>query len=199
MSDAEWEPFRPDIERLYCYENKTLNYVLEYMERMYDFKKSWVWCKAVISLFSELTRENSKQQYQRQLKKWGLSKNQVKEKDWKTIVQRAGKRKRNDNKESEVHFCGVQRKIKKAEYRDGYVSTINNFAGNILIQTFAESFADLFQAPSPSTPEGVIICTPVSPGMRLEWNTSLPWLRFRELVRPDISQSMNLNNYRFLF
>ena len=98
-----------------------------------------------------------------------------------------------------MHFCGVQRKIKKAEYRDGYVSTINNFAGNIRIQTFAESFADLFQAPSPSTPEGVIICTPVSPGMRLEWNTSLPWLRFRELVRPDISQSMNLNNYRFLF
>ena len=98
-----------------------------------------------------------------------------------------------------MHFCGVQRKIKKAEYRDGYVSTINNFAGNIRIQTFAESFADLFQAPSPSTPEGVIICTPVSPGMRLEWNTSLPWLRFRELVRPDISQSMTLNNYRFLF
>lgn len=40
MSGAEWEHFKPEIERLFCYENKTLHQVKAYMTSMYDFDKS---------------------------------------------------------------------------------------------------------------------------------------------------------------
>lgn len=36
MADSEWEAFRPEIERLYVYENKTLSDVLEYMANKYS-------------------------------------------------------------------------------------------------------------------------------------------------------------------
>jgi len=40
MAGAEWEPFKLEIERLYCYENKTLRQVKDYMASKYDFDKS---------------------------------------------------------------------------------------------------------------------------------------------------------------
>ncbi|OJJ82971.1 uncharacterized protein ASPGLDRAFT_129119 [Aspergillus glaucus CBS 516.65] len=160
MAGEEWEPFKPEIERLYCYENKTLRQVKDYMASMYDFDKS-------------------PSQYQRQLAKWGLSKNQTRVADWEFIGRRTEKRKRNDEKESEVHIGGIQlrpQKIRKAKYREAFVSTMDIYIANSL------------QAPSPATPEGVVVCTPVSPGMRLKWNASLPWLRFISLLRPEMSQ-----------
>ncbi|BCR87528.1 Clr5 domain-containing protein [Aspergillus chevalieri] len=87
MAGAEWEPFKLETERLYCYENKTLRQVKDYMASKYDFDKSI-------------------QQYQRQLAKWGFRKNPTRPGDWEFIGRRTEKRKRNDDKESEVHVWG---------------------------------------------------------------------------------------------
>lgn len=48
------------------------------------------------------------------------------------------------------------------------------------------TLANTCQAPSPDTPEGVVVCTPVTPGMNLAWNPSLPWLRFARLLQPEM-------------
>lgn len=74
---------------------------------------------------------HSIQQYQRQLAKWGFRKNPTRPGDWEFIGRRTEKRKRNDDKESEVHVCGVElrpEKIKKEKYREAYVSTMDIFA-----------------------------------------------------------------------
>ncbi|KAE8377570.1 ankyrin repeat-containing domain protein [Aspergillus bertholletiae] len=155
MTDAEWEPFKPDIERLYCHEKNTLHEVMEYMKSKYAFEKS-------------------KGQYQRQLKKWGLRKSlQSSTINWPFIGRRIEKRKIHQQKDSEVHINGVQippSKLKRAKYRESFTTSEVAFSG----------------APSPNTPEGIIVCTPAAPGMDLAWNPSLPWLRFAKLLRPGI-------------
>lgn len=40
MMDAEWEPFKLEIERLYCHENNTLCEVMRYIASKYAFEKS---------------------------------------------------------------------------------------------------------------------------------------------------------------
>ncbi|KAF3399290.1 hypothetical protein DPV78_007079 [Talaromyces pinophilus] len=40
MTDAEWGPFKLEIERLYCHENKSLLEVVQYMASAYAFEKS---------------------------------------------------------------------------------------------------------------------------------------------------------------
>ncbi|KUL87456.1 hypothetical protein ZTR_04547 [Talaromyces verruculosus] len=113
MTDAEWEPFKLEIERLYCHENKSLREVMQYMASAYALEKS------------------------------------------------------------EVHINGVQlppRKLKRAKYREGFTTSEAVFSG----------------VPSPDTPEGVVVCTPATPGMDLAWNSSLPWLRFAKLLRPQM-------------
>ncbi|KAJ5794742.1 hypothetical protein N7457_001341 [Penicillium paradoxum] len=119
----------------------------------------------------------SKTQYVRKLKKWGFTKGTIPAEDWKWIGKRMNKRKWRDNKESEIHIGGKEvqaSRVKKAKYGPAYSSTI----------------AHLSTAPSPKTPEGIVVCTPASTGMSLTWNTSLPWLRFTKLFRPPQNQDM---------
>ncbi|KAK4867631.1 hypothetical protein LT330_001141 [Penicillium expansum] len=153
MAESDFEPFKPEIERLYIYENKTLREVMDYMASKYSFSKSLG-------------------QYARQLRKWGFAKGHIKADEWNWIGNKMNKRKLNDNKRSEFHIGGKEvhvSKLKKAKYRDAYVSTIARFS----------------IAPSPKTPEGFSVCTPASPGMHLIWNSgSLPWQRFIKLVLP---------------
>ncbi|KAJ5373219.1 hypothetical protein N7517_005225 [Penicillium concentricum] len=152
MAGSDFEPFKLEIERLYLHENKPLPSVREYMASKYSLIKSLG-------------------QYSRQLKKWGFVKGHIKADDWIWMRNKLRKRKLNDNKKSEFHFGGKEvhvPKIKKAKYREAYVSTIAKFS----------------TAPSPKTPEGIFVCTPASPGMNLVWNQPLPWLRFIKLVRP---------------
>ncbi|KAJ6179493.1 hypothetical protein N7519_009954 [Penicillium mononematosum] len=152
MAQSDFEPFKLEIERLYIHEDKTLPCVMEYMTSKYSLTKS-------------------SGQYSRQLKKWGFVKGHIKTDEWKWIGNKLNKRKLNENKESEFHSGEEQiqvPRLKKAKYRDAYVSTIAKFS----------------TAPSPKTPEGFFVCTPASPGMDLIWNASLPWLRFIKLVRP---------------
>lgn len=42
MTDAEWEPFKLEIERLYCHENKKLREVMQFMASTYALDKSYV-------------------------------------------------------------------------------------------------------------------------------------------------------------
>ncbi|CAI7566054.1 unnamed protein product [Penicillium glandicola] len=156
MAQSDFEPFKLEIERLYIHEDKSLPYVKDYMASKYSLDKS-------------------QGQYSRQLKKWGFDKGHIKADEWKWIGHRENKRKLNDNKESEFHSGGKQidvPKVKKAKYRDAYISTIARFS----------------TAPSPKTPEGFSVYTPASPGMNLIWNEPLPWLRFIKLVRPMESE-----------
>ncbi|KAF4766835.1 hypothetical protein N7455_005462 [Penicillium solitum] len=152
MAESDFEPFKLEIERLYIHENQTLAHVMDYMVSKYSFIKS-------------------SSQYSRQLKKWGFVKGRITADEWTWIANKQNKRKHNDHKESEFYIGGNQvhvPKVKKAKYRDAYVSSIARYS----------------TAPSPNTPEGLFVCTPASPGMHLIWNgDSLPWLRFIKLVR----------------
>ncbi|KAJ5963728.1 uncharacterized protein N7479_003604 [Penicillium vulpinum] len=152
MTESDFEPFKLEIERLYIHDNKSLTSVMEYMTSKYSFAKS-------------------PGQYSRQLKKWGFVKGHIKADEWIWIGNKLNKRKLNDNKKSEFHIGGKEihvPKLKKAKYRDAYVSSVARFT----------------TAPSPKTPEGFFVYTPPSVGMDLTWNRSLPWLRFIKLVRP---------------
>ncbi|PLB53301.1 ankyrin, partial [Aspergillus steynii IBT 23096] len=112
-----------------------------------------------------------KSQYTKYLDKWGLRKNlSLTESQGTFIGRRIDKRKREYQKESEVYINGVEwppAKVQKSRYNKTYVSTVDGLPG----------------APSPNTPEGIVVCTPATPGMRLIWNPSLPWLQFSKLLK----------------
>ncbi|CRL18578.1 Ankyrin repeat-containing domain [Penicillium camemberti] len=151
MAESDFEPFKLEIERLYIHENKTLPHVMDYMASKYSLIKS-------------------PGQYNRQLKKWGFVKGRITSDEWNWMANKQNKRKFNDKKESEFYIGGNQvhvPKLKKAKYRDAYVSSIARYS----------------TAPSPKTPAGFFVCTPTSPEMDLTWNGPLPWLRFIKLVR----------------
>ncbi|RAK92212.1 ankyrin [Aspergillus costaricaensis CBS 115574] len=116
--------------------------------------------------------DERKSQYEKYFKRWGLRKNHsLTSAEGKFIGRRIDKRKREHQKESEVYVDGVQyppSKLKKSRYNKTFVSTVDN----------------LPNAPSPSTPEGIVVCTPATPGMRLIWNHSLPWSQFAKLLKP---------------
>ncbi|KOS42064.1 hypothetical protein ACN38_g7074 [Penicillium nordicum] len=129
-------------------------------------------------------------QYNRQLKKWGFVKGHITADEWNWMANKQNKRKFNDKKESEFYIGGNQvhvPKLKKAKYRDAYVSSIARYS----------------TAPSPKTPEGFFVCTPTAPEMDLTWNGSLPWLRFISLMRlkensepPSSSSSLPIRSPR---
>jgi hypothetical protein len=61
----------------------------------------------------------------------GFVKGHIKTDEWKWIGNKLNKRKLNENKESEFHSGGEQvqlPRLKKAKYRDAYVSTIAKFS-----------------------------------------------------------------------
>ncbi|KAI9367451.1 hypothetical protein BJX61DRAFT_551441 [Aspergillus egyptiacus] len=161
MDDSVWGLYKPDLHRLYIQQNKTLAQVMEYMAAKYSF-------------------EETKAQYVKHFKQWGFQKNQkLSESDGIFIGRRINKRKQMFDKESEVHVNGTEyapRKLQKAPYGKAYVSTIDGLR--------------VPGAPSPDTPEGIVVCTPASPGMRLNWNESLPWLRFSKLLQPGQSEGL---------
>ncbi|OJJ71728.1 hypothetical protein ASPBRDRAFT_177385 [Aspergillus brasiliensis CBS 101740] len=110
MASQQWDLYRSEIERLYLYENRSLEDVMSYMETQHSWRKS-------------------KASYTRQLKKWGFRKHsESRDDEW--ISKRVAKRKR-DGKESEVFIDGLQlhpNKIAKAKYGKGFVSTVAQYA-----------------------------------------------------------------------
>ncbi|BCS03655.1 uncharacterized protein AKAW2_70533S [Aspergillus luchuensis] len=156
MANQKWDRYMSEIERLYIHENQTLEDVMSYMETQHSWKKS-------------------KASYTRQLNKWGFRKHsESRDDEW--ILKRVAKRKRN-GKESEVFIDGIQlhpKKIAKAKYGKGFVSTISQYA------------------PSPKTPEGYLVTTPQTTGMCLSWSSSLPWLRFMSFLDPPTEKAPSL-------
>ncbi|BCS23623.1 uncharacterized protein APUU_40067A [Aspergillus puulaauensis] len=156
MDDSVWELYKPELHRLYIQQNKILSYVREYMASMYGFDETTA-------------------QYTKHFRKWGFQKNQkLSEQEGIFIGKRMDKRKREFEKKSEVHINGIEyapRKLQKAIYGKAYVPTMQShgFPG----------------APSPDTPEGIVVCTPATPSMQLDWNLALPWLRFSKLLRTE--------------
>ncbi|PYH35583.1 ankyrin [Aspergillus neoniger CBS 115656] len=149
MANQKWDLYKGEIERLYIHEDQKLEDVMSFMETQH-FKAS----------------------YTRQLNKWGFRKHSESRNDeW--ILKRVAKRKRS-GKESEVFIDGIQlhpKKITKAKYGKGFVSTISQYA------------------PSPKTPEGYLVTTPQATGMCLSWDRSLPWLRFVSFLNPPTEQA----------
>lgn len=76
---------------------------------------------------------HSSGQYQRQFRKWGLSKSlQSSAINWNFIGQRTEKRKIHQHKDSEVHVNGVllpPQKLKRAKYREAYTTSEVVFSG----------------------------------------------------------------------
>ncbi|BCS18261.1 uncharacterized protein APUU_11089A [Aspergillus puulaauensis] len=163
MADDSWDAHRAEIEQLYIQDNKTLKCIAEFMSSK-GFRKT-------------------KSQYETQFKKWGLRKKQTvpRNTDWNFIAKRVEKRKRL-GKENEVVIDGEtipSEKVRKLQYGKMFVSTADRFSG--------------YGAPSPKTPEGVVVRTPSSSiasldqawcgGLSLTWNASLPWLQFTKLLQ----------------
>ncbi|KAL2783401.1 ankyrin repeat-containing domain protein [Aspergillus keveii] len=155
MDDSVWESYKPELHRLYIRQSLKLSEVIDYMTAKYAF-------------------EATKGQYIKYFSRWGFQKNQhISASDGVFIGRRIEKRKRQFDKESEVHIHGKEyaaRKVQKAPYGKAYVSAVDGLR--------------VPGAPSPDTPEGIVVCTPASPGMRLNFNKSLPWLRFSRLLQP---------------
>ncbi|KAL4967865.1 ankyrin repeat-containing domain protein [Aspergillus stella-maris] len=156
MDESVWDTYKPELYRLYIRDDKTLVQVMEYMSNMYSF-------------------DETKSHYLKHFARWGFQKNEkISLSNGVFIGRRIQKRKQMFDKESEVHIKGVEYsppKVRKLLYNKAYVSTIDGLS--------------LSGAPSPATPEGIVVCTPATPGMRLQWDLSLPWLRFSKLFRPE--------------
>ncbi|KAJ5364693.1 ankyrin [Penicillium cataractarum] len=85
-------------------------------------------------------------------------------------TKRIDKRKREDDKDSEVFVNGLQihpTKIARSSYRNGFLTEYSR------------------RGPSPSTPEGHVVATPTSAGIRIFYSNFLPWIRFTRLFQPS--------------
>ncbi|KAJ5387341.1 ankyrin [Penicillium cosmopolitanum] len=159
MADPGWDLYKSEIERLYIHENKTRDEVMSFMATEYSWNKSG----AV---------------YSKKFKEWGLRKHsQPRDDQW--ISRKVDKRKRENEKESEVFINGVQihpAKIARSSYRKGFMSEYSR------------------RGLSPSTPEGYVVATPVSPGLQISWNNPLPWIRFMRLLQPLQNDDASLSS-----
>lgn len=150
---ANWEFHKETIQRIYITQDKSLNHVMEYMQKSQGFSAS-------------------KAQYERQFKIWKFRKN-LKSHEWIFVHYRFNKRERN-GKESELYVDGVlvpKKKIKKETARHKF-------------PTITERYASV---PSPKTPEGLSIRTPLALcpwTLRLE---DLPWFNFQDFIDSQAS------------
>ncbi|KAJ5175645.1 uncharacterized protein N7482_001522 [Penicillium canariense] len=148
------------------------------IERLYVYESKPL--SAVLEyMATKYSMVTSRAKLNRLLDAWGIEKNLItRPEEWPYIGRKILKRKRDDKKESEIHIRGEQvqpENVRKKLYREAYVPTRDLISN----------------APSPETPEGVLVWTPASPGMRLNWNTPLPWLRFLQLLHPPHAQGPN--------
>lgn len=113
-----------------------------------------------------------KAQYERRFKKWGFQRNK-KSADWKIIAFKVTKRKR-EMKETEVRIDGdiIPTKKLKELSRYGYeIAFPHHFQGDRYPS-----------APSPKTPEGVLVCTPPAPPDLSYMHIEPPWLKFHHTL-----------------
>ncbi|KAH8648060.1 Clr5 domain-containing protein, partial [Tricladium varicosporioides] len=146
--DHNWECHKVEIQQHYLSEDKTLAEVMEFMKNEYGFSPS-------------------KNQYERQFRKWKFSKYQ-KKKNWKEAGRLIQKRKR-EGKESKLYVDGVlvpKKKICKELSRHGFT-------------TIQERYG---KAPSPKTPETFYICTPPATLTNNYQLDRLPFSQFQAIM-----------------
>ncbi|KAL4779059.1 ankyrin repeat-containing domain protein [Aspergillus varians] len=198
MASTDWEQYKDEIEQLYVRENKSLRQVQDSMAEK-GFHKTWMFRSIIES------------QYETQFAKWNLREDKEPgATDLESFARRVEKRKQ-IGETSEVFANGEQyppEKLRKVLsepiFGDGLNSTAETFSGpggeflfeNMVVE--GEEEADE-AAPSPNTPEGIIVRTPKPPkaSATLEgpskslpsvWSPSLPWARFYNLLQSRLDR-----------
>ncbi|KAL2814098.1 ankyrin repeat-containing domain protein [Aspergillus cavernicola] len=109
-TEAEWERFKPEIEKIYLHDDKTLLELMRLMESNHKFYKT-------------------RSQYERRLKRWNFRKYRMGEANWKFVARRMDKRRR-VGKNSEVAIDGVLRSeeyIRKGISSQGFLLTAEKY------------------------------------------------------------------------
>ncbi|KAE8323243.1 ankyrin [Aspergillus sergii] len=104
----------------------------------------------------------TKYQYEARLKQWGIRKYRMGAEKWKYVKRQLEKR---GNQCTEVYLDGVlcpPRIVQMEIGRQGYEKEIEKY----------------YRAPSPKTPDGVIVCSPGPSTLQLSWPSNLPWSIF---------------------
>lgn len=115
----------------------------------------------------------TKSQYESHFKKWKFTKNS-KSQTWIAIQPKLIKRKR-EGKESDIYVDGVllpKKKVQKEMSRYAYEASKAHYA----------------QAPSPQTPDGVLICTPGPSEISIFQTDNLPYFQFERLLDSQFQQ-----------
>ncbi|OAL18764.1 hypothetical protein AYO20_11710 [Fonsecaea nubica] len=141
--DSVWESHRDTIRTFYLIQDHSLEELMREMASKYGFRAS-------------------KAQFEAHLnKKWEFRKNLTKD-EWKVVTHKIQKRKR-DNKDSEVCSDGFPMKAKKVKkaitrYRSRSVLDFDGIWSSVSIMLTPLTVTT---APSPRTPEGITIQTPI--------------------------------------
>ncbi|KAB8225869.1 ankyrin [Aspergillus novoparasiticus] len=104
----------------------------------------------------------TKYQYEARFKQWGIRKYRMGAEKWKYVKRQLEKR---GNQCTEVYLDGVlcpPRIVQMEIGRQGYEKEIEKY----------------YRAPSPKTPDGVIVCSPGPSTLQLSWPSNLPWSIF---------------------
>ncbi|KAL2818751.1 ankyrin repeat-containing domain protein [Aspergillus cavernicola] len=80
------------------------------------------------------------------------------------------------------------RKTKARCTLTGFNTPLSKLSKAVYTKAFVSTIDKLSTAPSPRTPEGVTVCTPLPSGPILMWDISLPWLRFSGMLHPGPDQ-----------
>ncbi|KAJ5157785.1 ankyrin repeat-containing domain protein [Penicillium canariense] len=120
-----------------------------------------------------------KGQYTSKLKQWGFKKYKAGPEKWKYIKKKIEER-RQQKKESAVYIDRILQEPKKVKYEIGR-------------QAFQSTFERFCSAPSPKTPEGVLVCTPRESTLQTRWPSDLPWFRFsRAMFSPTYDDDIHV-------
>ncbi|KIW86131.1 hypothetical protein Z517_01525 [Fonsecaea pedrosoi CBS 271.37] len=141
-ADSVWKSHRDTIRTFYLAQDHSLEELMREMASKYSF------CA-------------SKAQFEAHLKKWAFRKNLTKD-EWKVVIHKIQKRKQ-DNKDSEVCSDGFPMNVKKVKkaitrYRLPSVPDFDGIWSSVSIRLTSLTVTT---APSPRTPEGITIQTPV--------------------------------------
>lgn len=153
MPKHDWDKFRADIERLYMAEGKALSDVanilattrgfrarfvlppLSFFPKTYDRISSIEYCLSphAVDAICLTWVTNSNSAYEKQLRKWGLKKNAMGQRNWKAVARIVEKRK-NMGKSSEVYVQGIMvlpEKLQREISRHVLPTLRSKFPGNI--------------------------------------------------------------------
>ncbi|KAK0758232.1 LOW QUALITY PROTEIN: hypothetical protein N5P37_009534 [Trichoderma harzianum] len=129
---------------------------------------------------------NCESSYQRKLRERGIRKNRLGKENWKVIDYKIKKKKQQSGRSPQVYIDGKlcpPQKVRKEISRQAFCSTIDKLSVQI-------------DTPSPMTPDGIQVCSPVSSTSPNLWPLGSPWLEFLDILPSDIFKR-KLNNFTY--